>query len=330
MIRRKIGIYLWLILTVGVLQVKNAVIYGQCTQTISSTNGYQVNVTLDLVGVIAPSSCPYGYNYNVQMDYNISYSGNASPAMYTMQARIHCWDDNIFVDLPNSKSSGIVTTTTNPYNNTNDCATATLQSLQCSEIVLEIQGPGIPYQNLYYNCISGPQPIGLLEFKVEKVLNNHVLIEWITLTETDNDHFTVEKSQDALHWEELAVLDGVGNSSVKHSYNTIDYEPYLGVSYYRLKQTDYDGHSSYSDIESIELNELPDLLIRYKTDGGIAVEGAVNLSTVKIYNVAGQEITQKVGMSTIHNGLELDLQQAPQGIYFLSTPYKSYKIYNNL
>src|SRR6185369_6247111 len=69
---------------------------------------------------------------------------------------------------------------------------------------------------------------------------------WTTAAEVNNDFFTVERSVDGINYETIAVVDGAGNSTVMLNYGTVDKNPYEGISYYRLMQTDYDGASSYS------------------------------------------------------------------------------------
>ena len=84
--------------------------------------------------------------------------------------------------------------------------------------------------------------------------NNQVNLAWTTASETNNDYFTIQKSKDAQIFEDVFVVDGAGNSSTIINYFDIDKSPYTGISYYRLKQTDFDGHVSYSNIVPIEYN----------------------------------------------------------------------------
>ncbi|HYG50014.1 MAG TPA: T9SS type A sorting domain-containing protein [Flavobacteriales bacterium] len=90
-------------------------------------------------------------------------------------------------------------------------------------------------------------PIELLAFNAVKN-NAHVDVTWKTATETNNDYFTIERSKDGDLWATIALVDGAGNSSQVIEYMDADYSPLKGTSYYRLKQTDYDGNSSYSQV----------------------------------------------------------------------------------
>lgn len=83
-------------------------------------------------------------------------------------------------------------------------------------------------------------PIELVSFTA--VQNNQsVDLEWISASEINNDYYTLERSNDGVAWELIATLTGAGNSNELLTYNYTDYQPYEGVSYYRLTQTDYDG-----------------------------------------------------------------------------------------
>jgi len=88
-------------------------------------------------------------------------------------------------------------------------------------------------------------PIKLLSFEAN-ANGNKVDLKWITTSEINNDYFTVEKSNDAKIWSEVIITNGAGNSNQNIEYYETDYQPLNGISYYRLKQTDFDGNYSYS------------------------------------------------------------------------------------
>lgn len=95
----------------------------------------------------------------------------------------------------------------------------------------------------------------LLEFNAVLNGKRQVELNWSTASELNNDYFTVERTTDLLHYETVLIRDGAGNSNEILQYNGIDYDPYPGLSYYRLKQTDFNGDQSYSPLRSIMLNE---------------------------------------------------------------------------
>lgn len=98
---------------------------------------------------------------------------------------------------------------------------------------------------------GGGLPIELISFNAKANID-HVLLRWVTASETNNDYFTIEKSKDGLVFTPIAIIEGAGNSSTEITYQEKDLNPLHGVSYYRLKQTDFNGDTSYSKIKSVE------------------------------------------------------------------------------
>ena len=97
-------------------------------------------------------------------------------------------------------------------------------------------------------------PIHLLYFTA-KPQTNRVRLDWATASETNNDYFTVERSQDGEHFNELFKKPGAGISTTNLYYFGYDNKPFDGISYYRLKQTDFDGKYEYSDVESVNFTQ---------------------------------------------------------------------------
>ena len=93
---------------------------------------------------------------------------------------------------------------------------------------------------------SSPLPIELLHFNA-KPESADVFIEWATAAEINNDYFSIERSIDGKNWDVIGYVDGAGNSNHTRYYEYKDANPIEGVSYYRLKQTDYDGQYEYFD-----------------------------------------------------------------------------------
>jgi fibronectin-binding autotransporter adhesin len=99
-------------------------------------------------------------------------------------------------------------------------------------------------------------PVKLLSFEGELNPKKEVDLTWKTSTEINNDYFTIERSADGKFFEPLFTVDGAGNSTRVIDYAGKDPHPLKGISYYRLKQTDYNGKSEYSQILVIVNNEL--------------------------------------------------------------------------
>ena len=93
-------------------------------------------------------------------------------------------------------------------------------------------------------------PVELLSFS-SVLKNEEVLLNWATASETNNDFFSVERSSNGNKFNVLSEIKGAGNSTIQNNYSFADFIPLGGVSYYRLKQTDFNGKESYSEIIAV-------------------------------------------------------------------------------
>jgi hypothetical protein len=98
----------------------------------------------------------------------------------------------------------------------------------------------------------GALPVKLEYFTAEKKDEHSALLKWTTASEINNDHFEIERSDNATEWFKIGQVQGAGNSNENIDYSLVDEEPLAGPNYYRLKQIDYDGHFAYSEIAEVE------------------------------------------------------------------------------
>lgn len=54
-------------------------------------------------------------------------------------------------------------------------------------------------------------------------------------------NFTIGRSLNGREWTSIAEVGGAGDSHIRSDYRFVDYNPIPGISYYRLRQTDFDG-----------------------------------------------------------------------------------------
>lgn len=136
-------------------------------------------------------------------------------------------------------------------------------------------------------------PIELLSF-TGAAEGDSVRLRWSTATETDNDHFTIEKSLDGTSWDELGTQPGAGTSLYRIDYVMFDTRPHPGWNYYQLRQTDVDGRS--------------------ETFGPIAVHWLVDDGLTRIVDAFGREVQS---WSETHN-----LTDLPRGWYIVESKYR--------
>ncbi len=166
-----------------------------------------------------------------------------------------------------------------------------------------------------------PLPIELLSF--DAVENgSRVDLQWVTASEINNDFFTVERSADAIHFEHVFSLPGAGNSSLSNTYSGIDPKPLNGLSYYRLKQTDFDGNFSFSHIVPVMMHaQLNFANVFVNADNNfnldIASERGENVS-VEVFDFTGKLIiNEQVVTSKGHNNYTINNSGLATGIYLV-------------
>jgi len=103
---------------------------------------------------------------------------------------------------------------------------------------------------------GAPLPVTLLFFDAQ-LIGKQVDITWTTANESNNDFFTVERSEDGVDYQSLTYVTGAGNSNQALYYSVVDKVPIYGLSYYRLKQTDYDGAFEY--FKPVTVTYAPDV-----------------------------------------------------------------------
>jgi hypothetical protein len=164
---------------------------------------------------------------------------------------------------------------------------------------------------------NGSLPIQLLSFTASGE-NGSIHLLWSTASEIDNNYFSIERSQDAISFEEILRMTGAGNSNTTLYYSAIDYDPYNGTAYYRLKQTDFDGKYTYSNIVAVDFEKSFTFSIYpnpFIATSLITIKCVYETKNAKlwVYNTFGEIMTNipLTGPLTILKTVNL-----PSGIYF--------------
>ena len=168
-----------------------------------------------------------------------------------------------------------------------------ISDMQGGGLCLDINA--IPIKVLDTTVCGSTLPVELLSFQGQ-VVNEVNLISWKTLTEINNDYFELEASEDGIHFYTIYKVNGAGNSNLELAYEFKHFN-YLALTYYRLKQIDFDGTLSKSRVISIkrEANENNSI----KTYPTLISDNVVNIDLnstinqiieIKIENILGQQI----------------------------------------
>ena len=208
-----------------------------------------------------------------------------------------------------STSEPTTNVTTNTLNGTGGCNN---NSNPCNSQAGNGTGPD---NSGIMELLTGPLPIELNKFTAYKK-GNYVQLDWTTASETDNDYFEIEKSNTGFTWVAIEKIDGAGNSSVPLAYNSEDRNPFLGTNYYRIKQTDFDGTVTYSQIRKVMFDNQTSLIYPNPAKNEIHITTSGNLSTdVHLYNSLGQVIQTP---KTFQNGSwTMDISSLKSGVYLV-------------
>lgn len=129
----------------------------------------------------------------------------------------------------------------------------------CSENVIGLSQELSDCITANANCSMLALPVELSKFK-GTLMHDYVRLEWITVSEVDNDHFKVMRSSDGIKWFEIGQVKGMGNSTEKNCYSFEDNDLYFTTAYYKLVQVDYSGREYHSQVISVKnepsLNEV--------------------------------------------------------------------------
>jgi hypothetical protein len=95
-------------------------------------------------------------------------------------------------------------------------------------------------------------PVTWLSHEVQRLNENGAELTWSTATEINNHGFYIEKSTNAAHWSTISFISGAGNTRSVQYYRYTDNDAGKGLTYYRIRQEDFDGTSDYSPILTVQ------------------------------------------------------------------------------
>jgi hypothetical protein len=161
---------------------------------------------------------------------------------------------------------------------------------------------------------GGPLPVAWLSF-TGFYKNNAVELEWRTATELNNKGFEVERSADGAQFESIGFVNGNGTTNEAHTYTFEDVKPHQPLTYYRLRQVDFDGKADYSQTIVLKNKTAQNGIVFYPNPA----QNELNIqsdspTTVKIIDAVGkllQTIAVEIGTQTIN------ISTLPAGVYYL-------------
>lgn len=175
------------------------------------------------------------------------------------------------------------------------------------------------YNNANYGTgstlITGPAgavlPVTFISF--DAIANgSNIDLAWLIGSESNNKGFYIERSYDAINFSEIGFVKSYGSSAITNKYNFCDKTAKPGKLYYRLRQLDLDGKTSFSKTVSVTLADTRFSIYPNPTKGfAIFTQKIANNTVVSISNSIGITVKQKV----VNNGINLT-GFAP-GVYYI-------------
>ncbi len=161
-------------------------------------------------------------------------------------------------------------------------------------------------------------PIELVTFEA-KAQENAVQLFWKTETETNNDYFTLHRSNDGKEFMPIAQVPGAGTSSHPNYYYYLDNSFYPGITYYQLQQTDYDGTQSNSKIIAVDVTvttfTLETCMQNNEMQLNIYFADEATDNEIVIMNALGQIVFEEIYFYTSHAVVNLELSP---GVYIIT------------
>lgn len=172
-----------------------------------------------------------------------------------------------------------------------------------------------------------PLPVTLTSFSATARPDGSVGLKWTTAMEVNNKEFTLQRSADAAHFTDVATIPGAGNSTQPLAYAYQDLFPLAGTSYYRLKQQDFDGTTSYHQVVAVktEGNTQPFITVvsaqpnpfRDRTAINFRLQADAQVILTLVDQMGNTVQTAEINGLAGDNAYSFAGDQLSEGIYFL-------------
>ncbi|MEM9525789.1 MAG: T9SS type A sorting domain-containing protein [Bacteroidota bacterium] len=179
--------------------------------------------------------------------------------------------------------------------------------------------PGVQLTEDNFSCGTAALPVALMDFSAT-LIGKEVRLNWTTVNEQNNDYFTVERSTDGASFSAIATVNGAGTTGQAQEYESWDDQPRGGLNYYRLKQTDFDGSFTYSEVRVVELPALGTQFSVFPNPVSkvlnVRLGASADRGAIRLLNAAGQ-VVGEWRITAASDQLRLPVGHLPAGPYWL-------------
>ncbi|MDB5255530.1 MAG: hypothetical protein JWM14_225 [Chitinophagaceae bacterium] len=169
-------------------------------------------------------------------------------------------------------------------------------------------------------------PVELISFHA-KAQGDAALLTWSTAMEKNNAAFVIERSKDGKTFEAIGNKAGQGSTLQTTHYDFTDEQPYRGVTYYRLKQIDFDGTQTYTAIQAVYFESAGDIYLfpNPATDELNVVLSSDETYDIHVYSNLGVEV-QHLSTTKNNNTYTIRLNGVASGSYIIELSSASKQI----
>ncbi|HSP88083.1 MAG TPA: discoidin domain-containing protein [Ignavibacteriaceae bacterium] len=179
---------------------------------------------------------------------------------------------------------------------------------------------------------DGMVPVELSSF-TGLIENDRIILNWKTESELNNKGFNIERKTGNEDFEKIYFIPGQGTSTNSFLYTFTDINLKSGNYTYRLKQIDYDGSFSYSNILDFEINNfVNDYQLEQNYPNPFNPTTNIQFSLkekgsviITIFNILGEKIDELINkeLSEGKYSIEFDASNLPSGTYIYSMNIKN-------
>ncbi|MEM9260651.1 MAG: T9SS type A sorting domain-containing protein, partial [Bacteroidota bacterium] len=295
-------------------------------------NAPGIVLTSDLGGTIAPGFSPgtiafaedQAFLPGTRLEMDVEGTGTGEADLVDVNGTVDLTNLNLVVSVDYTPNDGDEVTIVTATSITGDFATTDLPPGWSVVIDASVR--------LVYD--AGILPVEFVRFTAEKV-DKTVRLDWETTEEVDNEGFEIQRSTDGAQWEMVGFVAGSGSTSEIQAYRYVHVDPVAGDNYYRLRQLDFDGQFTDSQVRIVNfagvttentLAVFPNPAREFATVGLPRDHGPGRLL---VFNTAGQ-IVQQIPVSPGQAQLELDVSEWPAGAYTVQVVLRQRTLTNRL
>ena len=167
-------------------------------------------------------------------------------------------------------------------------------------------------------------PVELTSFAAN-VVNGEVVLSWSTSTETNNSGFEILRSAANENWQTLGFVPGFGTTTEPKSYSYNDETVTGGTYLYKLKQIDYDGSYSFSDVVEVDISLPDEFVLEQNYPNPFNPSTSIQFSlpadadvTIAVYNLVGEKVAEVASgdFSAGKHKVSFDASNLTSGVYF--------------